>query len=52
MRILLKVCLICWGIAGAFILFFTFVPATTGPTTAAVLSILIGFSLLAWSELL
>lgn len=48
MRILLKVCLICWGISGALILFLTFVPTTTSPTTAAVLSILIGSGFLAW----
>lgn len=38
--------LICWGIIGVFVLFFSVVPTTTSPVALAVFSMLIGFSFL------
>lgn len=46
MRTILKVSLICWGIIGVFVLFFSVVPTTTSPVALAVFSMLIGFSFL------
>lgn len=47
MRTVLKASLICWGIIGAFVLFFSVVPTTISPIAVAVFSSLLGCSFFA-----
>jgi magnesium-transporting ATPase (P-type) len=47
MKAVLKASLICWGVIGAFVLFFSVVPTTTSPTVVAAFSMLLGFGFLA-----